>query len=157
MLWLQDTLLPIVAESSFSLLHLDKYLHVLSLTTLISFTHRCGNEDFSFTSSSGHLSITKHGVSLVTFALLDVAMIYYCPQRSWGKVIFLQASVILLTGGCLPQCMLGYHPPPGSRHPHEQTPPEQTLPPRADTSRHRACWEIWSMLGGTHPTGMQSC
>ena len=24
---------------------------------------------------------------------------YYCPQRSWGKVIFLQASVILSTGG----------------------------------------------------------
>ena len=25
----------------------------------------------------------------------------YRPQRSWGKVMFLQASVILLTGGCL--------------------------------------------------------
>ena len=24
---------------------------------------------------------------------------YYRPQRSWGKVIFSQASVILLTGG----------------------------------------------------------
>ena len=36
-----------------------------------------------------------------------------------AKVMFLQVSVILLTGGCLPQCMLGYHPqsrpPPGSR------------------------------------------
>ena len=42
---------------------------------------------------------------------------FYRPQRSWGKVMFLQASVILLTGvGCLPQCMLGY------------TPPEQTTP-----------------------------
>ena len=27
--------------------------------------------------------------------------INYRPQRSWGKVIFSQASVILLTGGCL--------------------------------------------------------
>ena len=27
-------------------------------------------------------------------------MYFYCPQRSWGKVIFSQASVILLTGGC---------------------------------------------------------
>ena len=26
---------------------------------------------------------------------------FYRPQRSWGKVIFSQASVILLTGGCL--------------------------------------------------------
>ena len=28
---------------------------------------------------------------------------YYRPQRSWGKVMFLQASVILLTGGVLSQ------------------------------------------------------
>ena len=65
--------------------------------------------------------------------------------------MFLQVSVILLTRGCLPQCMLGYTPPgadtpreqtPWSRHPPEQTPPlahppgadppEQT-PPIADT------------------------
>ena len=72
-----------------------------------------------------------------------------------AKVMFLLVSVILLTGVCLPQCMLGYHPgsrhpppkqtpsgadpqeqtPPRSRHPPEQTPPEQTpqsRPPRAD-------------------------
>ena len=58
--------------------------------------------------------------------------VYYRPQRSWGKVMFLQVCVILFTGGCLPQCMLGYTP--WSRHP-----PEQTPPPRADTrpwSRH---------------------
>ena len=77
---------------------------------------------------------------------------YDRPQRSWAKVMFLQASVILLTGGGLPQCMLGYTPweqtPPTSRHPHEQTPPhrhppgtdtplwEQT-PPRADTPKSR--------------------
>ena len=58
----------------------------------------------------------------------------YCPQQSWGKVMFFQASVILLTGGvCLSACWDTTHPP-------EQTPPlgadtllEQTLPPR---SRH---------------------
>ena len=47
--------------------------------------------------------------------------------------MFLQASVILLTGGCVPQCMLGCHPPeqtpPGSRHPWSRHP----LPPGADT------------------------
>ena len=72
------------------------------------------------------------------------------------KVMFLQACVCP-HGGCLPQCMLGYHThtplgedtPPGSRHPPgsrppqeqthppeqtppEETPPEQTPPP----SRH---------------------
>ena len=49
--------------------------------------------------------------------------------------MFLQASVILSTGGGLPQCMLGYHPPeqtpPGADTPWEQTNPRQT-PPRAD-------------------------
>ena len=39
--------------------------------------------------------------------------------------MFLQAFVILSTGGegCLPQCMLGYHHPPGTRTSWEQTPP----------------------------------
>ena len=41
---------------------------------------------------------------------------YYRPQRSWGKVIFSQASVVLFTGeGGLPQYMLGYRPPPQTR------------------------------------------
>ena len=64
--------------------------------------------------------------------------------------MFLQVSVILFTGGCLPQCILGYPPPgadtpqsrppleadtplqeadtPRSRHPQEQIPSEQTPP-----------------------------
>ena len=42
---------------------------------------------------------------------------YYRPQRSWTKVMFLQASVILSTGGgCLPQCMLGCQTPPDQAH-----------------------------------------
>ena len=52
---------------------------------------------------------------------------YYRLQRSWAKVMFLQASVILSAGGwgCLPQWMLGCHTPPGSRHTQlEQTPPQ---------------------------------
>ena len=51
--------------------------------------------------------------------------------------MFLQASVCP-HGGCLPQCMLGYHTPP-SRHPsQEQTPPRADTPWGADTplSRH---------------------
>ena len=34
---------------------------------------------------------------------------YYRPQRSWGKVIFAQASVILLTGGDMRGCSQGGH------------------------------------------------
>ena len=84
--------------------------------------------------------------------------IYYRPQRSWGKVIFSQACVILFTGGDLPQCMLGYHTPPGpgtpqTRHPPDHTPP-QTMHPRPDAGhagRYGQC------AGGMHPIGMQSC
>ena len=102
---------------------------------------------------------------------------FYRPQRSWGKVMFSQACVILFTGGCLPQCMLGYHTPPRSRHPPgadtpqsrhtawsrhppqeqtppgEHTPPEQTPPPPGAEHAGR----YGQHAGGTHPTGMQSC
>ena len=72
--------------------------------------------------------------------------IYYRPQRSWGKVIFSQACVILFTGGDLPQCMLGYHTPPWTRHPPDQAPTRPRTPQdHAPPPRCRACWEIWSM------------
>ena len=46
-----------------------------------------------------------------------------------AKVIFLHLFVILFTGGgCLPQCMLGYHTPPGA-----DTPQSRHAPPGADT------------------------
>ena len=66
---------------------------------------------------------------------------YYRPQRSWAKVMFLQASVILLTGGvCLSACWdtttttpRSRHPP-GTRHPPgPDTPRDQTLPPKEQT------------------------
>ena len=100
-------------------------------------------------------------------------LVCYRPQRSWGKVIFSQACVILFTGGILPQCMLGYHTPQtrhptGSRHspkpgppgagPSEQAPPRSGTPPG---SRHPPAAEhvgrYGQRAGGTHPTGMQSC
>ena len=79
---------------------------------------------------------------------------HYRPQRSWGKVMFSQASVILLTGAVSASVHAGIHPlgadtpreqttppgadtPPGSRHPLELTPP----------SPRTACWEIRSTRG----------
>ena len=86
----------------------------------------------------------------------------YRPQRSWAKVMFLQAPVILSTGGGgLPQCMLGYHHPPGSRHPpppradpslREQTPRLSRPPREADASirsmsgRYASYWNAFSFL-----------
>ena len=65
---------------------------------------------------------------------------FYRPQRSWGKVIFSQASVILITGGGgLPQCMLGYHSPPSlwdqAGPPRLGRPPDQAGTP-ARPGRH---------------------
>ena len=79
----------------------------------------------------------------------------YHNLRCQGQSQFLPAATKLGQGnvftgicdsvhreGCLPQCMLGCHPP-RSRHPREQTPPwEQTPPrsrhpPRADTPMSR--------------------
>ena len=60
---------------------------------------------------------------------------YYRPQRSWAKVMFLQAPVILSTerGGCLPQCKQGYHSHPPT--PWEQTPPGADTPPDQTPTR----------------------
>ena len=71
------------------------------------------------------------------YSLLDWLYCYYRPQRSWGKVIFSQASVILFTGGSA-SVHAGIPPPPGTRHPPDQAPP---LPGT------RAYWEIWSTSG----------
>ena len=57
--------------------------------------------------------------------ILHVHVGYYRPQRSWAKVMFLQVSVILLTGEGLPQCMLGCQTPPQTR----QIPPDRAYPP----------------------------
>ena len=44
------------------------------------------------------LSITKVVMVLKQGLQITPFLLYYRPQRSWGKVIFSQASVILLTG-----------------------------------------------------------
>ena len=86
---------------------------------------------------------------------------FYRPQRSLGKVMFLQVSVILLTGGCA-SVHAGIHTPL-SRHPPRSRPPGNRHPPGADTplgSRHPSpehAGRYGQCAGGTHPTGMQSC
>ena len=60
---------------------------------------------------------------------------------SYWNAFFLHVFVILFTGGCLPQCMLGYHTLPGGRHP----------PPGADTPQSRHTQEQTSPWEQTHP------
>ena len=69
----------------------------------------------------------------------------YRPQRSWGKVMFSQACVILFTGGVSASVHAGIPPPLGADTsradtPWEQTPPREQTPPSmlGDTVNTRA-------------------
>ena len=75
----------------------------------------------------------------------------YRTQRSWGKVMFLQASVILSTGGGSASVHAGITPPPSrSRHtPQEQAHPPSRHPPGAGTPPEQAPPLAQSMLGDT--------
>ena len=109
--------------------------------------------------------------------------INYRPQRSWGKVIFSQASVILSTGGGGVPWQA--HPPgPGTPPRTRYTSPGPGTPPRTRyTPGTRYTPQDWvhppgtrytprdqvhplgavhagrygPPAGGTHPTGMHSC
>ena len=52
--------------------------------------------------------------------------------------------VCLSTGGCLPHCMLGIHPPGADT-------------PAADTPPAVYAGRYGQQAGGTHPTGMHTC
>ena len=80
----------------------------------------------------------RTSVILVTGSSPDIC---YRPQRSWGKVMFLQASVILSTGGggasTWPGTLPGtrytpwdqVHSPDQVHHPRPGTPPQNHVPP----------------------------
>ena len=91
--------------------------------------------------------------------------------------MFLHLSVILFTGGCPPQCMLGYTHPLDRQHPREvhtlprkhtpspgstpprkhppEAPPREAHPPRSTPSGSTP--PMVTAADGTHPTGMHSC
>ena len=86
------------------------------------------------------------GTTLLLFCgteSLDVeslrSLIFTGRNEVVAKVIFLHLSVILFTGGCLPQCILGYHTPQEQTPPGSRSPQEQTHPPGADTIREQTC------------------
>ena len=77
-----------------------------------------------------------------------------------AKVIFLHLFAILFTGGVLPQCMLGYQPPPWTRQiSPDQADPPRTRPPGPGTphppGKQTPAYGL--RAAGTHPTGMHSC
>ena len=109
----------------------------------------------------------SHFSGLTKFPDFSSIFCHFChPQRSWGKVMFSQACVILFTGGGVSASVHAGTPPqeqtppradptPQSRHPpRADTPPEQTppqsrhpeqTPPRVDTPQSR------HLPGSRHP------
>ena len=101
----------------------------------------------------------------------EIHSCYYRPQRSWGKLMFLQVCVILFTGeeyltrytpqtrytplrpgtspGTGTPSQTRYNPPGPGTPPGTGTPPWDQVHPRPGRYGLRA--------GGTHPTGMHSC
>ena len=90
---------------------------------------------------------TKSTIFRRTFEILrrtHICKASYRPQRSWGKVIFSQACVIVFTGG-FASVHAGIPPPPWTRHtaqtrhtpqtrhPLDQAPPRPGTPLGADT------------------------
>ena len=79
--------------------------------------------------------------------------------------MFLQASVILLTGRGVPDTPRTWSrhttppPQPGADTPRPGTPPRSRHPPGTrctpSNAEHAGRYGQWA--GGTHPTGMQSC
>ena len=75
-------------------------------------------------------SAQLHESQVILNAIRRSGILFYY-RRSCGKVMFLHLSVILFTGVCLPQCILGYIPQAGTppwadtllgRHPQADTP-----------------------------------
>ena len=73
--------------------------------------------------------------TIITLPMFPVSLIgYYRPQRSWGKVIFSQASVILLTGGVPGQVLPRSRYTPQTRYiPWDQLHPQTRYPPGPGT------------------------
>ena len=83
---------------------------------------------------------------------LFTQLLHYRPQRSCEGYVFTPVCHSVHRGG-LPQCMLGYHTPPGK---HTHTPREAHTPP-GSIHTHSPSWETAAAADGTHPTGMHSC
>ena len=104
--------------------------------------------------TSNALSSIRSGGSNRSRGILSFSCSFYWPQRSFAKVMFLQASVILSTGEGLPTVHAGTHPPKsltpqGANTPLKSRPPspqELVSVPGADTPQEHSQGEgkqIW--------------
>ena len=100
------------------------------------------------TGSPGKIFVNVESFCLKPESYISNIRASYRPQRSWGKVMFLQVSVILFTRGGSALLHSGIHPTPGADPPQDQ---RQAPPPRAVHAGRYG-----QEAGGTNPTGMQS-
>ena len=92
-------------------------------------------------------SLQQHIHGLLTETTSSIRSFFYRPQQSCGQGNIFAPVCHSVHGGCLPQCMLGYHPPrsrhplgsrhPPSRHPPLEAHPRGADPPRADTPQEQ--------------------
>ena len=96
-----------------------------------------------------------HYIRIHVVIILQVSKrIHYRLQRSWGKVIFSQAYVILFTGGlgvCLSACWDTTPSSQGSPRWQGRPPP----PGKADPPCTVHAGRYGQQAGGMHPSGMQ--
>ena len=107
--------------------------------------------------------LTNHSLPYKT-AFSCFSSNFYRPQRSCGQGnIFTGVCLSTGGGGCLPQCMLGCHTPPGMENPPPPAPPigwrtpPDGEPPRMETPPEKQTPAYGLRAAGTHPTGMHSC
>ena len=118
----------------------------------VLFTMQTNMRDVHISSTNFHRVIsTQYETTLrismsSTFHQIDTN--FYRPQRSWGKVIFSEASVILFTGGgesASVHAGIPHSPPPARQTPLARRPPPCTV--------HAG--RYGQQAGSMHPTGMQ--
>ena len=124
------------------------YLSYHPKSSKYAFRNGVRRDMYSPLESSSKLSLQPRVSILQSISIRIIRLIYYRPQRTCSKVMFLQASVILVKGSVWETppwadppgaCSLARHPPgqtPPGRDLSRQTPPGRSLPrktPPTDT------------------------
>ena len=91
-------------------------------------------------------SVKQSKTRAINMPKTDKLSPHYRPQRSWGKVMFSQACVILFTGGGVSASVHA-----GMPHPLEQTPPQQTPPGTRYTPQEQTPPRPGAPRGSRHP------
>ena len=120
-MWEQCFGVPTVSDWKFKNVKATTKVRLLVLGPLINNIFEC-----CMNVSIGQQTVTSQSLSYdVNFA--------YLPSATKLRRLCFYRHVSVHMGGCLPQCMLGYHTPQEQNPPGSRQPPWSRHPPRADT------------------------